>query len=186
MNYNQLAKDIHEENINAGWWSDLETGESTLATRNRGEMLMLAVTELTEADTARGPDDKLPDLQGRHVELADCAIRILDQGAADGVDWDTDCHLDEAQGLMLRLNMGDGIMAIVNQLSFAMEAWRKRRLGEYREHLVTSLVGCEYLYNLGPDKRYSFLDIIQMKREFNSHRADHKIENRKAEGGKKC
>lgn len=46
MNYdlNAMAAEIHE--ANSRWWYDLETGERL--DRNKGEMLMLVVSELSE------------------------------------------------------------------------------------------------------------------------------------------
>ena len=80
-----LCREIHASNVIAGWWSDLKTGESILATRNRPEMLMLAVSELAEA--AEGidlrPDDKLPHRAMFDVELGDFVIRQLDQIGAE-------------------------------------------------------------------------------------------------------
>ena len=78
---NALAEDIHGRNVRAGWWTDIETGENILHTRNVGEMLMLTVTEISEAmeaDRKKLMDDKLPHRPGFTVELADAVIRILD------------------------------------------------------------------------------------------------------------
>ncbi len=64
---------------NAGWWTNLETGQSLH--RNKGEMLMLIVSEISEAmEAARKQlmDDKLPNRPGLEVELADAVIRICD------------------------------------------------------------------------------------------------------------
>lgn len=78
---NALAEEIHGRNVRAGWWTDIETGENILQTRNVGEMLMLTVTEISEAmeaDRKKLMDDKLPHRPGLIVELADAVIRILD------------------------------------------------------------------------------------------------------------
>ena len=78
---NALAEEIHGRNVRAGWWTDIDTGENTLHTRNVGEMLMLTVTEISEAmeaDRKKLMDDKLPHRPGLTVELADAVIRILD------------------------------------------------------------------------------------------------------------
>ena len=78
---NALTDEIHARNVRAGWWTDIDTGENTLHTRNVGEMLMLTVTEISEAmeaDRKKLMDDKLPHRPGLTVELADAVIRILD------------------------------------------------------------------------------------------------------------
>lgn len=80
----QLA---HKTASDAGWYKNPTTGEDIK--RNFGEVLMLMVSELAEAleaDRKGLMDDKLPDRDGREVELADCVIRIFDTAAALGLD----------------------------------------------------------------------------------------------------
>lgn len=82
-----LADAIHDLNVKAGWWTNLETGESIKDTRNVGEILMLIVSEIAEAmeaDRKGLRDDKLPHLSGLEVELADAVIRIFDLCGAKG------------------------------------------------------------------------------------------------------
>src|SRR6185503_11095214 len=74
---NKLAYSVHQ--ANAKWWVDLHTGEPLK--RNMGELLMLCVSELSEAmegDRKGLMDDKLPHRSMLEVELADCIIRVLD------------------------------------------------------------------------------------------------------------
>lgn len=75
----QLSYQIHEDNKK--WWDDIETGEPL--SRNVGEMLMLAVSEIAEAMEGHRKglnDDKLPERPMIEVELADAIIRCLDTG----------------------------------------------------------------------------------------------------------
>jgi len=86
---NDLADDIHADNVKAGWWTDLKTGESIVETRNRPEMLMLIVSEIAEAMEGHRKnlmDDKLPWRRMLEVELADAMIRILDLAGAENMD----------------------------------------------------------------------------------------------------
>ena len=86
---NALADRVHATNVAAGWWTDLESGQSSLHTRNVGEMLMLIVSEISEALEAVRKnlmDDKLPHRPGLTVELADAVIRIADLAGALGLD----------------------------------------------------------------------------------------------------
>jgi NTP pyrophosphatase (non-canonical NTP hydrolase) len=82
---NNLAEAVHHANHK--WWIDLNTGESIV--RNRGEQLMLIVSEIAEAmegERKNLMDDKLPHRPMAEVELADALIRILDYAAGHGYD----------------------------------------------------------------------------------------------------
>lgn len=71
----------------AGWWTNLDNGEPL--ERNVGEMLMLMVSELSEAMEGHRKnlmDDKLPHRPMVEVELADCIIRIGDFAGRYGLD----------------------------------------------------------------------------------------------------
>jgi NTP pyrophosphatase (non-canonical NTP hydrolase) len=84
---NELSRDIHEKNVAAGWWTDLNTGKRM--DRNVGELLMLCVSEIAEAMEGHRKnlmDDKLPHRKMFEVELADVFIRIFD--IAGGFDLD--------------------------------------------------------------------------------------------------
>jgi NTP pyrophosphatase (non-canonical NTP hydrolase) len=112
---NELSTQIHNDNVTAGWWTDLNydkklkaledrgfdantsvailhslgISRSTLKTRNKGELLMLVVSEIAEAmEGVRKNlmDDKLPHRQMVEVELADAMIRMFDIAGAYGLD----------------------------------------------------------------------------------------------------
>lgn len=73
--------------LDAGWHTDLETGE--LIERNKAEMLMLIVSEVAEAmEGVRKDlkDDHLPHRDMEEVELADTVIRIMDYAGRWGLD----------------------------------------------------------------------------------------------------
>lgn len=82
---NYLRDECHR--ANETWWHDPATGEPL--TRNKGELLMLMVSELAEAmegERKSLPDDKLPHRKMSEVELADCLIRIFDYAGGFGYD----------------------------------------------------------------------------------------------------
>lgn len=74
-----LQEHVHSNNVKAGWWTDLKTGERK--ERNVGELLCLVHSEISEAMEGHRKnlmDDKLPHRKMIEVELADAVIRILD------------------------------------------------------------------------------------------------------------
>lgn len=84
MNLNDYAAQSHQDNIQ--WW---ETPTGVFVERNKGELLMLMVSEISEAMEGERKglmDDKLPQRQMAEVELADCLIRIFDYAGAFGYD----------------------------------------------------------------------------------------------------
>lgn len=85
MNLNDYAAIVHK--ANEKWWQDPHTGEPI--ERNKGEQLMLIVTELAEGFEGIRKnlmDDKLPHRKMEEVEMADAVIRILDYCAGHGLD----------------------------------------------------------------------------------------------------
>lgn len=80
-----LSRLVHA--ANERWWRDPATGERI--ERNRGEQLMLIVSEVSEAMEGERKglmDDKLPHRAMAEVELADAMIRIMDYAAGHGYD----------------------------------------------------------------------------------------------------
>ena len=115
--FNKKANEVHQNNIKAGWWTDLKTGKPL--DRNIGELLCLVHSEISEAMEGHRKglqDDKLPHRPMLEVELADAIIRIMDMAG----------------------------------------------------HLSMDLGGA-----------------IEEKLDYNKQRQDHKIENRRQDGGKK-
>lgn len=157
---------VHGSNVKAGWWTDLNTGEPKL--RNLGELLMLFVTEIWEAYVAyrdNSNDDKLPQHPGLGVELGDLEIRLADLcGAllAGRVAFHSDVR-----------NPGEEMFREVGAIAEAYERIRK----------TPEAVGDPELGEAMPS-----MDIAAMvddKLAFNATRADHKIENRLKDDGKK-
>lgn len=85
-NLNDYAFICHK--ANEKWWISVEDGVTRL-NRNKGELLMLIVSEIAEAMEGERKDlmdDKLPHRKMAEVELADALIRIFDYSAAFGYD----------------------------------------------------------------------------------------------------
>lgn len=154
---NAFAEEIHGRNVRAGWWTDIDTGDNILHTRNVGEMLMLTVTELSEAmeaDRKKLMDDKLPHRPGLTVELADAVIRILD--------------------------LAGSRMAIERNAREQYDAsWMSREAYEAQ-------YGAEPGYQREAEPEvHPFGTVLVEKMEFNANREDHKIENRRGPNGKR-
>lgn len=84
---NNLRDKCYNAAFKAGWHTDLETGQ--LKDRNKGEMLMLIVSEVAEAMEGERKglmDDHLPQRKMAEVELADAVIRIMDYCGRFGYD----------------------------------------------------------------------------------------------------
>lgn len=75
---------IFKNNADHGFW------EGNIEDFNKGEKLMLIVTELAEVLEAlrhgNPPDEKVPEFSSEAVEIADAVIRILDYCAAYNID----------------------------------------------------------------------------------------------------
>lgn len=84
---NNYASFCHE--ANRQWWVDPATGAKL--ERNKGELLMLIVSEVSEAMEGERKDlmdTHLPHRKMAEVELADILIRIFDYAGAFGYDLD--------------------------------------------------------------------------------------------------
>lgn len=178
MNHNELRDRIHQANIDAGWWSNLETGESIIETRSRPEMLVLIISELCEAWLdGNDPDGHLPQYKAFNVEIADAAIRILDLSGGDNIDL-MEGRAESVSGLMTH----DVMQVIATIGSDALEGFRKSNTGMYHEAIQTAYYT---LFRIAEVYDFDLIEMIEAKVAYNAQRADHKIENRKASDGKK-
>lgn len=148
---------VHKTASDAGWYRDPVTGAKIK--RNFGEVIALMHSELSEAleaDRKDLKDDKLPHRSGVEVEFADCIIREFDTGAAND------------------LNLGAAIVEIDRLVREAGGVQRLRMAFSIWLMLATAK-------ELGLDLAGAIIE----KNRFNRERADHKLENRAAAGGKK-
>lgn len=168
----RLANEIHEQNVQAGWW------EGFVNKIDRHETaMMLVVSELSEAMEGHRKnlmDDHLPQFKMFDVELADALIRLLDLAGA------YEMTLEELT-----------IVNITIDLRLLEDKTVPAQLLKIVTFCVTSnpfaavdlaINGVLHVARLND---VDIFPIIEAKREYNANRADHKRENRDADGGKK-
>lgn len=179
LDSNKLRDETHADNVKAGWWTNIKTGESILETRNRPEMLALIGSELIEAYVdGYQPDGHLPQFPAYHVEIADTAIRVLDLAGADKIDLESGA----AEVIVGNPNF-DILTCLVLVFNHALEAYRKSNTEKY--HLAIANLYAT-LFEIARVQEFDLMEVIEAKKEYNRNRADHKVENRVKEGGKVC
>jgi NTP pyrophosphatase (non-canonical NTP hydrolase) len=90
---NQIVKETHEKNLEAGWWHDSKTGEPLLdqwyTPYVMATKMLLTVSEVCEALEGYRKDlmdDKIPTRTALETELADVQIRLWDLCGALKID----------------------------------------------------------------------------------------------------
>lgn len=176
-----LAKDIHKQNLDAGWWDEFMPFKIS----RYDTAFMLIVTELAEACEGYRrnlQDDHLPDYKMLEVELADAAIRTLDLCGAYNVTLHTDHPLYQK----LVEEVLDSTTQNHNFISMCTVVLRRvHNEVEVGGQLGAMMVGIQFLFDQYGNRNLELLDIVHAKRAYNAQRADHKREARDAEGGKK-
>lgn len=174
MNYNQLAREIHNDNVQAGWWDNPD--------RCIDECLMLVVTELAEAvegERKNLMDDHLPHRKMAEVELADTMIRVLDLVGKLEITIEEDfAHFE----MLAAQSIGKKYLHIVSEVVFL-----SNEIGFQNKECIanafTEVVAL--IVNLSEHLGYDLEGAIEEKRAYNKNRLDHKRENRAKENGKK-
>jgi hypothetical protein len=205
-----VVRDGHARNVAAGWWTDLDTG--IRKTRNTGELLMLAVSELCEIDP-NGlfdiMDDKLPHRIMFEVEIADFLIRLFDTTGAlcpdIGPCFAYHCeHFEFAMNVPWTPMTNDiYLMDLARSVAAAMEGDRKKAKLDLAAGTAPNGLGGGKIISLKVPALDFYLaraivgamrlssraglnvtDAVLEKMEFNANRLDHTKESRQAEGGK--
>lgn len=174
IDLNARAKEVHL--ANEKWWRDLDTGERI--ERNKGELLMLCVSEVAEAMEGERKglrDDKLPHRMMAEVEMADVYIRLLDYAGGFGLT------LPAGSFNPLPSNKGEALLIVSHALIDIY--WTEQTFPENAALMVATAINVVTTYCA--DHGYDLEGAYQEKMAFNRVRHDHTIEARKAAGGKR-
>lgn len=175
---NELARDCHAANQH--WWHDPATGQ--WLDRNRGELYILMISEVTEA--MEGERKDLMDTHLIHrkmaeVELADITIRIADYAGAYDLDLDTAVVAVALPDFPE--NKGEALLQIAKELVAASGCTGRYIQGEVSRLAAAILLVRRYAERHG----YDLDGAISEKRAYNAVRADHQAEARLRADGKK-
>ncbi len=177
------AHRCYSASFQAGWWTDINTGEKKM--RNHGQLLMLVVTELSEAAEGHRKslsgtikmDDKLPNRPMEEVEMADVMIRCFD--FSGGYEYQLtvvppQTFLPTDDRLEAQLKIAKNVFNVYDHhcradITFA-QLWMSRVLADVQEY--------SKVFEL------DLFGAMEEKIAYNAKRPDHKMEARQAPGGK--
>lgn len=111
---NGLVACCHSLAEEAGWWTCLQSGQSTKFTANIPEKLMLIVSEVAEAMEGLRKDlmdDHIPEKTMFEMELADVLIRVCDLAGSQEI------NLGEAVALKLAYNASRADHQLANRVA---------------------------------------------------------------------
>ncbi|CAM7036283.1 hypothetical protein ACOJ84_001631 [Morganella morganii] len=177
MEIKQLQQQIHQQNVDAGWWDSY---------RSDAALINLMHSEISEAleGLRKGlMDNHLPQYEMALVELADCVIRCLDwlgykklssaEYKFDGIELHRLCELPEVE-----MDIQEALATIHAKLSAAYSRKEERAYFICMAMRLCLLTIEQFYPNYSPEV------IVLEKLEYNKNRADHKRENRAKAHGK--
>lgn len=125
----------------------------------------------------------VPSLTDTHL-----AARLL-QNACHSRAWNAGWWHDIETGELIKRNIPEMLCLIHSEISEGLEGYRKDLMDDklpHRKMLEVELADAVIrIFDLAGGIGFNLGEAIKEKMEFNDKRADHKIENRRAEGGKK-
>ena len=188
----RLAKLCHQASFDAGWWSDIKTGElMPPSVALKTVLIHSEISEAMEGDRKSLQDDKLPHRSMFEVELADTVIRICDIAGRLGRKFGS---YFVSSGRQIAGEVVGDIGEDLCRLHYhASKVWKEHRLlltcgtdSPMYTGAVLSVLG-QLLYAVCETAQFYKIDLggaVAEKMEFNANRPDHKIENRLKGGGK--
>ena len=176
--YFNLAKEIHEDNVKAGWWSKPRSKECFY------ELFHSELSEGFEGLRKGLNDTHLTQYPMFQVELADFVIRVMDYlgDVFSQIDGFPIQRCFNKAGQLFELLKDDDFKFLTELRWLLAECHRFTFYQSEIENLVKAVRLCE-LY--AQDDGWDIWVMIEEKRAYNRIRADHKLENRMKHGGKK-
>lgn len=178
---NELATKIHVQTVLAGWWPD----DSDLLTK--AQLIITEIAEATEGARKDLMDDHLTHRKMEEVELADTLIRTLDLGAFAALKYKgSTIATDIEDEVIANLDHPAGLHFIISAFAVAFGTLFTKTTGEHYENndeAYSNLI--DAIMVVSNIRQYDLLTTVDEKLIYNSQRADHKLEAREAEGGKK-
>ena len=177
-NLNELSKEIHESNVKMGWWNARDGKPPCIY--EKLQLISTEVAEATEGERKGLMDEHLPHRIMAEVELADALIRTLDIGGRLGLrylpsSYPIDPDLSKA-GQHLEINIA--LCSLALRLK-TIDSGEYSYLDRSYSILVDKILDCASLNG------YDIYAAMEEKISYNAQRADHKLENRAKENGKK-
>lgn len=181
MNFDILAESERVHIANAKWWPENK------ADRDKGEQIMLVITELSECmEGARKNlmDDHLPQYKMEHVEIIDALIRLLDFRWGHGTR-ETFIGLDNYFEFVPPVDPRTGKVATVGLMLLNITECLNK-LYIYQDTLyLDNAIRMLFAYALWRGFLEQVPEIYEAKMAYNAVRADHTKEAREGEYGKK-
>jgi hypothetical protein len=173
MNLTELAREIHEQNVQVGWWDDWP-----VKTDRHETAMMLVISEIAEAMEGHRKnlmDDHLPQYKMFDVEIADALIRLLDLAGAYEIE-----VIPNKEKYIKRAERWSKLSIPEQLYTFIVEY-----LTQMEDRQAAVKLGIFGIMALAVRNDIQIFTIMQEKRDYNAKRADHKRENRAADKGKK-
>lgn len=181
FNINEMSAKIHADNVAAGWWPEGQCLTEKL------QLISTEIAEATEGARKDLMDDHLPTRKMFEVELADTLIRLFDFAGHVKIEIPTlneyyFAAVDNMMDTMRPNTIGSQLFNLnIDLVRFALAL-----SSDKADEVV--MVYAEFLVKVAAINSLHGLDVVGAMHEklaYNQKRADHKLENRAKDGGKK-